>query len=425
MDFKAIKEDENKLVNLCTATSTISDIIGGITSFMTHYFMEKFPDNFFKKVYISESINFKNLYRDLFQMQYKPYLFVQPQFELGNHIMGQLPVWSKANYMIFKDRSRSYKKILQDDKNRINIYYIPNRMKVNFTLGIRLQTQMEAWNILGYIDQQFENNGHYFINKVNLQSELPKSFVIQICKLLDYNYNDRADRILLQEYLNQHSVGGIEEIINQSTGNPSYVFNYFPNILTTYPDLASHERNMKNLVMNYSQVNYAIGTEFWFPGTFIMECDNLDKHLELDYKEDLNDLYKYKYNLAFDKDHVLSYDNDKELLIKRKFITDVNVTIDKLNLDYILEDRLQKIIKLMLKHSLNPNKLFKVHLYTNGIRVPEDSYDVDYENLILKTFKPLSNQTYYVYIYADLKLLNKINKIVDTKNEDNIVHIYI
>jgi len=427
MDFY-INEQENKLVNLCTASTTISDIIGGVTSYMSRYFINKFPENFFKKLYISDSINSKNLYRELFPIQYKPYIYIQPQFELGNLILGTLPVWSTISFITFKDRSKSYKKIFVDSEKGIYIYYIPNRIRVNYTVGIKLQTQMQAWNMLSYIDQRFESTGYHFINKVNLQAEIPKSFIINICKLNNLNYNDDGDRIKLKDYLNEHSLGGIEEIINLSTGNPSFVFNYRPNILVNYPDLPSHEKNMKNLIINHSQVNYAFGSEFWFPASFILEIGQYDPTIEnmvTDYNEEIRDLNKFKYNIVIDKEYLPSKIDDKELIKKKKFITDVNVNVDKLDLKYVFENRLLYMIKLLIEKNFDIRKLFHIDIYIDNIKLNNNEYLIDYKENLIKMKKPLSNQTYNLILYANLSLLNKLNKLIDEGKENLIENNYI
>lgn len=421
-----INKNNNDLVDICTASTTSSDIIGNLTSFMSHYFIKKFPNDFFRKIYISDSISNKNLYRDLFPIQYKPYIYIQPQIELSNFFLGELPNWSTISFLVFKDKSRSYKKIFQDSEEGINIYYIPSRIKVNFTVGIKLQTQMQAWDILSYMNQRFENNGHHYINQVNLQGEIPKSYMINICNIKGWNYSDKGDRIKLREYINQHSFGGIEEIINLSTGNPSFMYNFSPNILVTYPDLPSHDKEMRNLVTKHTQINYAFGAELWYPASYILEIKDYNKvkNINNDYNEDIKDLSKYKYNLVVDHDYVKSNYEEKELLIKKKFITDVNVNVDKLDLSYILDDRMIEIIKLLLENNLNPNKIFKIDLYTDGIKITEDNYKVEYDTLLLKTFKPISNQTYNLFVYVNLELLNKINKLINDNRKDDIKKIH-
>ena len=415
-----------KSVALCKASSSISTIIGGVSSFITNFYVSKFPKNFFKKVYISESLNSTNLRdKNKFPQQMKPYLAVQSQFELGNTAMDTLPFWHTANYYIIRSKMRNYRLIFEDIENGIRIFSIPNRIKVNFNTTIKLETEMKAYDVLSYLNQNFEQGGFNYINKVRLPAEVPKIFMVNISKFLNLDYNRENDREKLREYLLEHSLGSINEVISMSTGNPTFMYNYTTNLLVNYPDLASHEKSIKNLIVKETTVNFEIGCELWIPGSFILEIENRNDMI-YEINEPSKSDNKFKFNLVFDVESIPEKIGNKQFITKRSFLTDINEEVDELDLTPILSEELITVIKTINKYHVDMSKYIQLNLYLNKERISENNYEVDWKKFILKTKQPESNRTYTVFIYGDLLILNKVSDLIqkDRTNEIGKLLLY-
>lgn len=408
-----------KSVALCKASSSISTIIGGISSFIHDYYMSKFPKNYFRKTYISGSLNSTNLKSTLFPSMYKPYLAIQPQFELGNTFMSTIPLWHTANYYIFKNKAMNYRLIFNDTELGIRIYSIPNRIKTNFNTLIKVETQMKAYDLLNYVNQNFEENGYNFINKVRLPAEIPKIFMVNICKKLGLNFNDKNDREKLRFYLNQHSLGAIEETILNSTGNSAFMYNYTTNLLLNYPDLASHEKSMINLVIKDASVRFQIGCELWIPGTFILEIDNKND-IVYDIQDNGLEDDRYKFNLVFDYSELPNKIGNLTFLKRASYLTELNKDVDELDLKHILTDEIINVLNEIKKNGGHIDNYIDFRIYLNNQILLKTDYEIDYSNFILKTKNPVNNRTYHIAIYVDLYILNKISQLMIDNNTNEI-----
>lgn len=408
----ALSEDNREII-LSKACTSVSSIIGGVTSFMTNYFISKFPDGFFKKIYISDSFNPTNLRRFIFQKQPKPYFFIQPQFELGNLFMEQpLPYWYTTNYYVIKNTHKNYVKIFEDTSRDISIFYVPNRIKVTFQTGMRLQTQMQAWDVLSYMNQNFEATGFNYVNGISMQAEVPKTFMVNLCRINGWNYNTPDGKESLKKYLSKYSLNGINPVINTATSNISYMSRYFANILINYQDHPTSDKVVKNLIQSHAQVNYAFSAELWIPGAFIMEINKERMDLPLDDSYIQEPDNAYKFTLVFNKEYIPDEVNGLPIIFNGEYVPDINVEVDVLDLKPIISEEVVNIIKSLSPH-YKLDDILIINVYANGKKLTCDMYEVDWHRFILKTLKPETNKTYSLFIYGDLDKLHKIN-------EDNI-----
>jgi len=412
---------DDKLVSICRASSTLSNIIGGVTAFASNYFVNTFPKNYFKKVYISDNLNFRNL-RYKFPKQEKPYIFIQPTFELGNTFIEQLPAWHNPTIVVFKNKKRNYRMIFNDPEHNIAIYTVPNRIKINYVVGMKFQTQMAAWNVLNYLNQNFDAGGYSYANRINLQAELPKIILVNICKILGLDYNNGTDREKLDDYLMKYSLNSITENINLSTGNPSFMYNYITNILINYPDLATSEKQYRNLIMNHAQVNFNFSCELWAPASFIVDfgCSYNDFQYNVENSTDT----KFKFNLIIEKDFIPDHIDEKIRLFKRDFVPDVNVEYDNLDITNLFKPDMVKVITALKKYNVDLNKVFDVILSINGNILGKTHYRCNFNDMTLKTYTPMMNTTYRLYLYANLEILNKVNDYLNAIEKHGSVQAY-
>lgn len=418
--------NEDKQVAFCRATSSLSTLIGSLTSYISNFYKSNFPKNFIRKMYISDSMNALNLRDGVFQDQNKPYLVITPRFELGNTFLENPPIWHTTSLYLFRNKARYYRKIFDDKENGIRIYVIPNRIKINYETIIKVQMQMAAWDLLSYINQHFEANGFRYANRVPLQAEIPKNFVVNISKILGLDYNDKDDRLKLRDYFKQHSLNSITEIINLSTGNPSWMFNYFNNVLLNFPDMPTSERTTTNLAHRSATVNFNFTAEVWMPCSFVMEVDKSKIKEDFNMEESMEaiDDRRFQFNLAFEKPLIPEKIEDKQIIFKESFLPDVNVEVDELPFDSILSKEMIRVIDTLVKYKIPLEKVIDIKLFSNGYPISKERYEVDYENYILKTKEPNSNITYTLILYGNLKILNEVNNLVLTDNTNKIKDLF-
>lgn len=425
--FGTPRDPNTKIVNetystisVCSSSNSLSSIIGSVTSYITEFFKSKFPANFFKEIYISSTMAASAIQKEYFDIKKRPYLFVQPTFDLSPGYMGELPMlFTDTSWVFLKKLRENYNLIFEDDVTGIRIFNSFKRTKISFRIGIRVNSEIQGWNTISYIDQNFQSNGWFFLNKVFLQTQVPPFIIENIANRLGYDLNEPLDRERMQEFMMQHSYNGIEEIKDLSTGNNRFMYKYPANILINYPDMSNNNKTMRNNVIQNSQIEFNITAELWTPSTFIMELDNIErfKNIKLLNPTDYED-GTYRFSLVMNEDYIPYTKNGRNILIRRNFLPEVNVEYDKVDMKEILPLNVSKVCDLLKRHKIKMDKVFTVDLYVNGQLLYPEMYNIDWKDFILNTKNPMRNTTYTVVMYADMGIMNKINNLMGEKQED-------
>lgn len=412
-----------KTIVKCETTSTFSSVIGNITAFATEFFKGKFPPGYFKKVIISEELNNIIMSEEKDVIKYPhPYMVIRPELDLDNTFTQTLPKWYNDTHYVPKHslRDKGMYSVLRDEEREIYIYCVPTRIKINFNVRIKLATVMAMYNLVQTIRNTFIRETYEYLNEVRLQTELPKKLILTLAKFLDYNLSDSGDRESFIKYLNKNSLQGIEENINMSTGNSMYAFNYIVNILSSYPESPQFNKNIKNLVVEDTSVDFMFSFDLWIPNRFFMELPNNSIDEQIIYEED----DKFKYNLVLDVHYILPKIENKNLLIKKSFIPDVNVEYDELKFSSILNKELKEVLQLLKNENALSEDIFKVIVMCGNKLLPRELYKIDYENFVVKTYFPMINTTYTLLVYGDLETLNEISNtktvrlVTDSRNNN-------
>lgn len=412
---------EEKIVNqtystisICSSANSLSSIIGSVTSYITEYFKSKFPEKYFKETYISSTMAASAIQKDYFEPKKRPYLFIQPQFDLSEGIMGQLPMlFTDYSWVYLQNLRKNYNLIFEDPNTGIRIFNAFKRTKIQFRIGIRVNSEMQGWNCLSYIDQNFQTNGWFFLNKVFLQTQVPPFIIENIANRLNYDLSDPSDQERMEDFMMQYSYNGIYLTKDLATGNDRFMYKYPVNILVNYPDISSNNRNMRQNVIQNSQIEYQITAELWTPSMFIMELDNMErfKNVKLIQPSDYED-GTYRFSMVLNEDYIPYTKDDRNIIFRRNFIPEVNVEYDTVDLKVVLPTNVHKICDLLKKYRIKMSKVFTVDLYINGKLLFPENYSFDEKDFILKTKNPMSNTTYTVVCYADMGIINKINDLM-------------
>ena len=420
--------NEEKIVNkqystisICSSANSLSSIIGSVTSYMTEYFKSKFPEKYFKETYISTTMAASAIQKDYFDVKKRPYLFIQPQFDLSPGIMGELPMlFTDTSWVYLKKLRKNYNLIFEDSTTGIRIFNSFKRTKINFRIGIRVNSELQGWNAISYIDQNFQTNGWFFLNKVFLQTQVPPFIIQNIANRLGYNLNEPLDKEKMEDFMMQYSYNGIYQTKDLSSGNDRFMYKYPVNILINYPDMSTQNRNMRQNIIQNSQIEFNISAELWTPAMFIMELDTMErfKNIKLINPTEYEDS-QYRFSLIMNEDYIPYTKDNRNILLRRNFIPEVNVAYDEVDLKSVLPLNVNKACELLKKYYIKMSKVFTIDLYINGRLVFPENYELDEKNLILKTKNPMANTTYTLVMYADMGILNKINYYMGEDSEKN------
>lgn len=400
------------IVNCRTSTS-ISSLIGNLTAVAVEYTKSKFPKGYIQDVHIAESmtaLSMRDECKKVFKRDYQT-LFVQADYTLGEHVLGQLPRWYKANEFIFKNKRKRYTPVLMDDENEIYVYTIPNRVKVNFNFRLKLQTAMQCQDVYNYIYNTFDIEGYRYLNNIKLETEIPKSFIKPICSRFGWDYGNKQDREKLVEYLHKYSYGGVQEKINLASGNSMYAYNYNANILMNFQDMPERDRNYKSMTISEGYVNFSFSMEMWTPSNYIFEAGNIEEDEEIDISPfDNNTSNTYLYNIHVDTDYIKEIEDGKHLIIRRQFVPDINVEYDELPFEDVMPTELKNVLDKIKEDGYRLDNLVDVKIMAGNKYIPVSEYDLEWEDYTVKTKNPMKNTTYSILIYGDLDKLNKIER---------------
>lgn len=408
-------------ISVCSSSNSLSSIIGSVTSYITEYFKSKFPDNYFKETYISTTMAASAIQKEYFDVKKRPYLFIQPQFDLTEGTMGQLPLlFTDTSWVYIKNLKSNYNLIFEDGETGIRIFNAFKRTKITFRIGIRVNSEMQGWNAVSYIDQNFQSNGFFYLNKIFLQTQVPPFIIQNIANRLNYDLTDPVGRERMEDFMMQYSYNGIYLTKDLATGNDRFMYRYPANILINYPDMSNQNRNMRQNVTQNSQIEFTITAELWTPAMFIMELDNMErfKNIKLVNPSSYED-GQYRFSLVLNEDYIPYTKDKRNIIMRRNFLPEVNVEYDEIDLKDVLPLNVHKACEFLKMFNIKMSKVFTIDLYINGKLLFPDLYSVDEKDLILKTNNPMINTTYTVVCYADMGILNRINTLMGENYENS------
>lgn len=418
---KMVKDRTYSTISVCSSTTSLSSIIGSVTAYMIEFFKSKFPEEFFKDVYVSTTMAANAIKQDYFSVHKRPYLFVQPQYDLSPGIIQQMPrFFEDTSWIYLKNLRQNYNLIFEDSEVGIRVFNAFQRTKITYKFGIRVNSEIQGWNTISYINQNFENNGFYYINRVFIDNQLPPFITENIARRLGFDLTNPIDSEKMQQYMLKYSFNGIEEKTDLSTGNNRYMYRYPVNILVNYPDVSNSNKNMRNNITQNSIVEFNIIAELWTPSMFIMEMDNIErfKNIPLINPKEYDD-GKYRFSLIMNEDYIPYNKDHMNMIVKRNFLPEVNVEYDELDLKPVLPLNVQKAVIKLREYHIPVTKAFKLDLYINGKKLFEENYKIHPDDLILKTSNPMKNTTYTLVLYADMEILNKINLLMQNDTIDH------
>lgn len=410
---------------MSVSTQSLSDTLGGLTSFVYNFFLAKFPTGMFAETYVNNSLTETKLAGDVNHQQKLPFMGMDVEYTPEVTSLGEMPYGFSNMYHVYNvDRDRYYTRILSDEEKAIRIYAIPQRIRVRYNFAMKFQTRLAALNCLNYISANFETEGMNFLNGIRLPARLPKYFTDRIGSYLELSPSNPDDKESLRTYFLEHSLNSIFETKNLSSGTEDFIYEYLSNLLFIYTEEASSEANIKNLVIEDATVNFGFSVEAWVPTSLLLEMRSADlqpRAPELDTESDT-----YKFNLVVKTDLIPQTNYfGFHLLDIRKYQTDFNIKVDILEFKGELQPVFIQIIEKLKSLKADVTRVFTINVYENNILLPDDRYEVDFEKYVIKTHNPDSNKSYSLAIYGDVKLLNLLEKYIREGRDNRLLKLDI
>jgi len=400
----------NNNIMSCFISTSVSSVVGNLTTVAKDYIESKFPRNYFKEVHVTTEISSSEMKEDADDVKKKrlPILSINPIFmpSANDTLMESYPRWRRGGkrYM-FRDTKSRYYPVFFDDVNDIYVWAIPNRIKVNFEMKVKVASSMRQMDLIYYIRQRMGTSGYSFLNEQRLETEIPKSIIKGMTQLTGVDTTDNDQVLEFLNYLQRYSNGYVTRKNNLSSGNPMYQFAYGSNILIHGESGSEGDKEKINMVEKESNVSFAFSFETWIPSTFILESKNevtYDNEEEYVF-DDENISFAQSFNIKPNRIR-----GHKSELRWEGYVTDVNKTIDTVELESLFTEKQKKVIRYLIDNSLNIDEVFEMVSFRDMKELVKDiDYTFDWDTLTLTSINPHQNYTHFVGLYADLKLLEE------------------
>lgn len=368
----------------------------------------------------------------------KPFLIIEPKFDLGDNTMfgDQLPYWVESATYLFQELEMYGFPILDDTKNKLKIYNIPSRVKINFELTFLCDSLMEQVNLGMYLKSSVAHKRPFYLRNQPVEGIIPKKFIQLLGAINGINLGSKLGDELFKKYLNQHGRRSIKEKITPSSGRPNYYYENYSNLLCNFednPSIDDGETNGQN--KNNFRVTDNLSVELWVPlnyilvgearfyndANIIMQNDNED---EIEDKAD-GVYFASAFNFDISPDRLK---DGKEKIDNITYIIDDDSGFNKQGMDVvdfrdIIPLRYRGVIHYIRKHNLEYEKYFELRVYgsTEDQRLDKFQVMIDWDNFKMYNKYPKIGGKYSVAFYVNMELCNdligRINKKLFSYND--------
>jgi hypothetical protein len=388
-----------------------SVMLSSITGLMRHYMISRFPSNFFKYTYISNStagVTEANLDDDNIVIKEKPSLYVklnidllQPDAFAGDSLMHTKQMFRKHAYT----HTDLYQLILYNEDDRFYISSVNERTKLSYEFGIKVESEFQALNIARYIQGNLRINRPFYINGTYIETAIPGGALNLILYNKGYDISTQQGLEEFHKFLHDYSGGNITFKKNLASGNFIYFFRYRTNILCKITDNPSIEKIMEGKSVIESTVKFTMEVEFHDYLRFITEFfwSKYEPQDNLPIIEDngMSIIYNFTTTLSIPEGI-----GTKLLANKVKILTELDGLIDTIDLLDILNENQSNFISYLMSDDIKDYVIFKelimVIVYRDDQIISEViDYYIDWENRSLKLISPLRNYVYTIALYID------------------------
>lgn len=279
-------------IDYSMASPSMAHVYGNVTSFVTEYIKQLFPDKF-KTVYVNTTIAYRNFAKfnyttDEFIKKRKPMLVVRPRVELDNNdafLSGTL-FTTRITDVVNAREWGNLQEFFSDKRKGLYMKFLMNRLTMDFDVSLIFETQMQQINYVHYFKNRIRQNAPFVVTS-NLESMISRDMIVLLGELAgiqpvdDDNLN--VPRIL--DYVNRHSMYPITYKMKNSTGRDEF-FRYHPaGIEMTITGLSVDDGSKTGQISDNFTINFTVRTEFSTAGLYYLFSG----------KKEISDKYRYLY----------------------------------------------------------------------------------------------------------------------------------
>ena len=396
-------------------------LLSSATGIIKNHLLSKFPKNFFKYVYIKNSfpgVTEGGLDDDARMVKDRPALSLNLRYDFNEAAFaGDSFRWGLSQIPVRAyERSAIYRSVLMCEADRVFISAADDRVKLSYEVGLKVDSEVQAYNITGYVRNYIGVNRPYYLSKVDVEVPVPLASLAVVGEKLgiDVRSMDAAQRQTFHEYLTRWSGGTLTFKKNLSSGNWIYFSKYVCNILCRITDQPQIERVTEGKAVTEATVKFQLDIEFPILTHFITEFEPpLTGQNPTEGLDDMGDAVIYNFTtkeFLFDRQRGV-----RTLSTTFDFVTDLNTEADRTPLNEVLSEELVFFIEYMKK--LLPNdpdvysKNFEVLVTRDHDVVDPSEYEVDWDERELVLHNPRPNYVYRIGLYVDLVEFTKVMEV--------------
>lgn len=264
-------------IDYSMASPNMAHVYGNVTSFVTEYIKQLFPDKF-KTVYVNTTIAYRDFARfnystDEFIKKRKPMLLLRPRIELNNNdafLDGTLFTKRITDVVNARDWG-NLQNFFEDKRKGLYIKFLMNRLTIDFDVSLVFETQMQQINYAHYFKNRMRQNAP-FVVQTNLESMISRDMIVLLGELAGIKpvEGDQMNIPAILDYMNRHSTYPITYKMKNSTGRDEF-FRYHPaGIEMTISDMAIDDGSKSGQVSDNFMINFVVRTEFSTAGLYYL-----------------------------------------------------------------------------------------------------------------------------------------------------------
>lgn len=376
-------------------------------SYMESWFMGKFPENYFKTVYVegkhalAEFIRHDNQSNGLIKRP-KPALSITPtpDYSFTNNELN----WNLNNSNSHARMTHGRDIFFKDQDKHIIIGVNPEVLMINFNFKIKVNTRAKQVDIYRFILNNIGTTcteGNY----VDFDFHVPYDMMIQLANDIGFEIKDNKILNILDflDYVNSRSVFPIVYKVRLINGKNEFFIRARNYVHIRYPnEIRLDDGERQGQISSNYILDYEVQVRFPCPRYYRYLSQYEHKKITtLDDEGNIKAYYVDFSSIPISNSKGWQTFSEADLAsTKEELHTQIKIEFKEL-----LEDTdLLSIIEFTKMQHLAPELFVDIKAYNNN---SELLIDIDWDNYIINTIEPISTEITRIVVYVDRKYLNE------------------
>lgn len=400
-----MKTEDNYI--LFRQMSSISAVYSSVLGELKAHLLSKFPSKFFKHIHIKNSsaaiVEPSSEQDESRVLKSNPSLAIGVTYNPTVELKTQFPsVEQRISFKPFLDPFiyDRFSTVFLDQDEGIEIRTDFSRIRMEFEISIRVESELQSWDVSNYIETVFTENRPYYLNKRFISCQLPNTISKFIRNKKGFNPASIEDMAAFKDYMKVHSRGFFNLTRNLSSGSDVVYFEPYANLLLTFQSSPSISKGEVNASLDKSLIELTGTIELNIPKLFAIKTN--DSKATEDFKDSIytsgDTVIASIVTFKVDPPETVGRNN---LVTLNKLITQSNEKITEIDLTKIIPEDILSFI------SNTDEENSSIILWYDTKPVTEQDYTFDRKNKKILLYDTLENLTYHLALYINLDSYRK------------------